>query len=121
MVTRIVLGALALALFLASPASAEFRLTRGQAEITARGGVSYRYDLDRNDIYVKCRPYKAPSRALRTRYWTCVWDDVSFYPAGEEPCSGNNSFGGTLRVSGMRGAGRANSRVVSGAACRPIA
>ena len=118
MVARTVVVTLALVLLLASPASAEFLLTRGQAELTAQGAASYLYDLDRDDVYARCRPWKAPAHARRTRYWTCQWDDVSYYAAGEEPCSGSKLLGGTFRVFGMRGAGRSNYRVLHGAACR---
>ena len=63
MVARTVVCALALALLFVSPARAEFLLTRGQAVMTAQGAASYLYDLDRDDVYAKCRPWNAPSHA----------------------------------------------------------
>ncbi len=102
---------------MAPSAHAAWYMSKASAQDATRQAVQSRYGFSTRDVAATCRP--AGERYVqRRRYhrWTCRWEDVSFYPEGEQPCAGGRSSGGVLRITGASRGYRVG--VVRGIACR---
>ncbi len=105
---------------LPASASADWYLTKHGAQRATAAAVESRYGISRIDVYASCRPQSASRRsASKYHRWVCRWDDISFYPAGQEPCSSRRALGGTLVIVGSGSKGFRH-RVTRGKACRPF-